>query len=109
MKIYIAGKVTGEDRKETLEKFKKFQDILTDAGHQPVNPMDHVSEHDNWNVAMKKCIKMLVECDGVFLIHDWKESNGARLEFECAHAFGLHMFTEHCEGYLRMLGERVMG
>lgn len=80
-KIYIAGKVTGLPQQHVIDKFKLAAILLEELGYQPVNPIEVVNDFNTpWDVAMKKCIKALVDCDAVYLLPCWKHSEGAKIE-----------------------------
>jgi len=88
-RIYIAGKVTGEDYDQTYEKFCRIEKMLQGLGHEAVNPMKLVSKHlNNWGEEMKICIANLMECNAIYLIPDWAESKGAKLEYGLANTLG---------------------
>lgn len=87
MKIYISGRITGVENFE--DRFKeaelKLRKEYPDA--EIVNPIiigKEVEEqiiNPTWNDYMRNCIKHLVECDSIYLLDDWKNSKGARLEY----------------------------
>jgi len=85
--IYIAGKVTGDSNYKV--KFYKAESDLFDAGYEPVNPVVLISEREAWSNAMKKAIRIMLLCDGVALLPDWKKSKGAKIEFKIAKMIGL--------------------
>jgi hypothetical protein len=95
MKIYIAGKVTGEPTEICKAKFGKAEYTLRSSGFIVVNPMNVVNDPNcRWSIAMGLCITELAECDPIYLLSDWKESRGARIEFEVAKELDLKMFFE---------------
>jgi hypothetical protein len=83
-KIYIAGKVTGLDYAETSMKFGQHEAELKRQGHDPIVPLNLVDRNDTWNTAMRKCIAALLTCDQIHMLHDWKESRGAKMEHDIA-------------------------
>lgn len=84
-KIYIAGKVTGEPIAQCTMKFGKAQKEFEAKGYEVINPLEVVGDFTTtWEVAMKKCIKALVDCQRVHFLQDWKLSNGAILEHTLA-------------------------
>lgn len=87
-KIYIAGKVTGEDRLECAAKFAKAKQEIEADGFIAVNPLEVVGSFEvPWEIAMRKCIKALMDCDKVFMLPCCAESKGARLETRLARQF----------------------
>lgn len=85
MKIYISGKISGETPESVSEKFNRAVAEVAAYGAEPVNPLDnglHESEH--WNKHMVADIAMLLECDGIYMLTDWEDSRGARIEYNIA-------------------------
>ena len=85
MKIYIAGKVTGLDRLEVLQKFTKASDELKKQGYHPFVPCvlpdyEDVPHEDYLHV----CYAMIDICDAIYLLSDWQQSKGARMELQYA-------------------------
>jgi len=83
-KIYIAGKVSGLPRAETTMKFGSYEKKLMEQGHTPVVPLNFCLHKEAWHTAMRKCLKAMLECDEVHLLHDWNDSPGAQMEREIA-------------------------
>ena len=84
-KIYIAGKVSGEPIAECTMKFGQAQKELETWGFEAVNPLAVVGDFkSSWDAAMKKCIKALVDCDGMVILPDWQDSPGAKIERQLA-------------------------
>lgn len=94
MKIYISGKITGIEA-EAPELFKKAESLLGALGHQTVNPLELNHEHDkSWESYMKEDVKAMCDCDAVFLLENWKDSKGARIEKQIAEYLGLKIMLE---------------
>ena len=92
--IYIAGKVTGEDIKACKEKFSKAEFILRRKGYHTINPLRLCPPDSNWESAMKMCIRNLIECDAIYMLNDWEESRGAKVEHYIATQLGLQEIRE---------------
>ncbi len=89
-KIYIAGKVTGEPIAECTMKFGVAQKKIEAIGFEAINPLAVVGDFNaSWEVAMKKCLKALIDCDGVILLPCWQGSRGATIEWQLAKDLGL--------------------
>lgn len=89
-KVYLAGKVTGEDFNAVKAKFAKKQKELEALGYKVINPVTAINNLNlNWTKAMKYCIDMVSRCDAIYLMADWKESTGAKIEYLVADKFGL--------------------
>ena len=76
MRVYVAGPVTGRPRRN-LAMFEHAAKQLVQAGHVPVVPHRHVPAQAEWHVAMRRCVALLAECDGVRLLPGWREPRRA--------------------------------
>jgi len=105
MKIYLSGKVTGEEYAQTCLKFKKYEVKLQALGHEVVNPLSHIKSTAEWSDAMKQAIVLMMACDTIFLIEDWINSTGAKIEFELAYKLKYHILTPNDLDFLEHLKE----
>ena len=85
MKIYIAGKISGLNRSNVIQKFEAAQKSLSKKGHQVFIPCvlpayEEVSHEDYLHI----CYAIIDVCDAVYMLSDWQQSEGARLEYEYA-------------------------
>lgn len=85
LRVYIAGKITGD--KNYRDKFAKAEQALTAMGHCVLNPA-HLPEGMEQGDYMRSCLAMIDCADGVVLLPDWRESDGARLERAYAEKIG---------------------
>lgn len=82
MKIYIAGPITGTD--DYMLRFAAAEERLQQEGHVVVNPakvsagMPKETSHAEY---MKLGLCMLDMCEGIFLMKNWNDSEGATEEF----------------------------
>ncbi|HEY5576230.1 MAG TPA: DUF1937 family protein [Clostridiaceae bacterium] len=85
MKIYIAGKITGNENYKN--QFWEAEKILEAAGHAVMNPanMNGGFEHHEY---MKVCTTMIDVCEGVCFIKGWEDSKGAQFEHQYAKITG---------------------
>ncbi len=84
MIVYISGKITGLDPKKTKDKFNAVEAMLLEKGHKVINPIKLANINDEWTHAMKKCVIGMMECNAIYLLPDWQESKGAKIEYELA-------------------------
>ena len=91
MKIYIAGKVRG--LKNYREVFKKAEEKLQSEGHITLNPAE-LPEGMEPQDYMKICIPMLEVADAIYLLKNWRDSQGAKVEKAYAECQGKMIFFD---------------
>ena len=90
MKIYIAGKITGNDRYRRQFLNAEIDLCIEDISRTILNPADTVAricglEHHEY---IHICKAMIDVCDTVAFLPNWKESKGAVKEHEYAQKMG---------------------
>ena len=79
MRIYIAGKITGD--KNYKRNFLKAERRLKKKGHSVMNPAWLV-EYQGFTYSdymdISDCMRR--KCDAIFLLDNWMNSNGAQCE-----------------------------
>lgn len=102
-KIYIAGKVSGENREDCLAKFAQAQASIEKRNFEALSPMQIVSNPNTpWNVAMKMCIAQLLEADAMVILPDWHLSQGAIVEKDLAMKLGIPVFEANFFGFEKL-------
>jgi len=93
-KIYLSGKITGiED--EAIELFAKAETEVRKMGFEPVNPLSLNHNHDkSWQSYLRVDIQALCDCDIIFLLHNWKDSEGAQLELTIANCLEMPVMQQ---------------
>tara|TARA_R110002051_G_scaffold11808_10_gene42586 strand:+ start:754 stop:1077 length:324 start_codon:yes stop_codon:yes gene_type:complete len=90
MKIYISGPISHDPYHE--DSFSKAQEYLSYLGYEVINPVD-IPEKDfsgpdrdikRWEYFMRASIKLLMDCDQIYMLEGWKHSRGAKLEQKIA-------------------------
>lgn len=114
MRIYICGKI-GEDKPslETLEKFKKAEDMLIEKGHVVFNPtasglgrhaesLAQAADYDTsfYQEILLLDLVQLSQCDAVLVLPDWHQSPGAKVEMMLAMALHKPIYQEAPNGRL---------
>lgn len=93
MRIYIAGKVTNNEN--FIEDFQRKEHELKKDGFEVINPIVEqyigVFTYDEW---LEHGIWLLDKCEAIYMMKDWKESNGARIEYIYACVKGLMVLEE---------------
>lgn len=96
MKIYISGKVSGLTETEYKSRFKIAAEALTQSGwDHVVNPceIEHC-EGATWEKYMLKDIEELFKCNAIYMLNNWRESKGARIEHSVAVETGKKIFYQ---------------
>lgn len=91
MKIYIAGKITGDPNYK--EKFDIAAKSLEAQGHIVLNPAE-LPEGMLQADYMRICLAMIDTADAIYLLKDWYSSSGASIERNYAMYTGKSIFTE---------------
>ncbi|MGP1587290.1 MAG: DUF4406 domain-containing protein [Treponemataceae bacterium] len=85
MKVYISGRITGLDKEVIFKKFNKIQNRLKKDGNLVMSPttlaMNEGFEHEDY---MHICYAMIDVCDAIFMLKDWQDSKGAKMELQYA-------------------------
>lgn len=91
-KIYISGKISGLDEEVAKSTFLTAEIMIAEQGHwEPVNPMkyDPPVPNPTWADYMRNDIKLIMDCHAMYMLDNWQESEGAKLEHHIAQKLGL--------------------
>ena len=96
LKVYISGKISGLPHAIALSKFKASERILFSENYIPVNPMElNHTEHDqSWEGFMRVDLKALCDCDAIYMMNNYKDSRGAKIELQLARDLGMKIIFE---------------
>lgn len=96
IRVYISGKISDLPQDEVKLKFKSAQQAIEKCGYIVINPLEHnlvgytyeqlCNDKELYQKQLDKDLELLKTCDVIFLLHDWKESNGVKIEHEFAKA-----------------------
>ncbi len=89
-KVYISGKITGLEEKVYKNNFNSAELYLTGLGYDVVNPVSYTGESDwSWSDFMKMDLKLLLDCDYIYILDGWEDSTGAKVEYSLARDIGI--------------------
>ena len=92
-KIYISGKITNNANYKA--DFEAVGLALKIAGFQPVNPAEEqLPDGATWADYMRHDIKLLCDCDAIYMLRGWRESAGAKIEHKLARDLGIEIIYE---------------
>lgn len=84
-KVYVSGKITGlEDYEKHFNDAEKKLKLL---GHKVMNPAA-LAKGFEWDDYMPICFAMINACDMVYMLPNWEDSKGAKLEKHYAESMG---------------------
>lgn len=105
-RVYISGKITGLSEKEWTENFEAAEKALTDAGYRVINPAKVKVDLD-YQEYLTIDIILLGRCDAIYLLDNWQDSNGAKVERATAEALNLTVIDiSNREIYLKKVCEK---
>lgn len=96
-KCYIAGKISGLPILEYTSNFKEAEAGVLNLGYYPVNPVELNHDHDKtWLSYMREDLTELLKCNAVYVLRNWSESQGAKIEVDLAKSLGLIIYFQPC-------------
>ena len=94
MRVYISGKMTGLERKEIKKRFAIAEAVLWYHGYDVVNP-EIISDFNlSYAEFMLIDTTLVTMCDAIYMLNNWRDSNGAKEELALAEAKGLKIMYE---------------
>jgi hypothetical protein len=87
MRVYIAGPMTGLPD-FNYPAFHAEATRLRAIGYRVSNPAENQAQV-NWQNYMREAIRMMLLCDAVALLPNWKASRGALIEHGIAISLGM--------------------
>ena len=95
MKSYEAGPIWGREPSEAEANFLFAEMLVTEAGHEPLNPLKLVDQTPGrkYGEYLADALQiMLTQADAVLFLANWHESRGARIEMFTAGECGIPMY-----------------
>ena len=93
MRVYISGKITGLQRPIFEAAFYGAEQLLTDKGYNPINPLRITEalgiDESDYPKLMGVDIEALLRCDAIYQLPNWQDSKGARAEKAIADIMGI--------------------
>lgn len=83
-KVYISGPITGIDFGNRFA-FSCARNALELCGYEVVDPSEvQLDDEATWTDYMRADLKLLLDCDFIYMLEGWEKSRGARIERELA-------------------------
>lgn len=83
-KVYISGPITGIDFGNRFA-FSCARNALELCGYEVVDPSEvQLDDEATWTDYMRADLKLLLDCDYIYMLEGWEKSRGARIELALA-------------------------
>lgn len=94
-KVYISGAIAYYDMAERREAFSDAEMRLRGMGFNPVNPFKNgLPDEAHWREHMRADIRLLLDCEFIYMLQGWELSKGAKLELDVASSCGIKVLFE---------------
>lgn len=95
-KIYIAGKI-GDLPKEVYEfNFSVGEINGARMGYESISPLNLPHNHGkSWKEYMSEDLKALKGCEAIYMLTNWTDSRGARIEHWFAKRYGKKVYYQN--------------
>lgn len=95
MKVYISGPITWIPYDKVEMSFNPAENRLKEEGFEVVNPLNNgLAVSSSWREHMKVDIKLLMECDTIYLLKGYQDSKGAMIEYDLARILGYDVIEQ---------------
>lgn len=95
MKVYVSGPITGTD--DYVERFRVAELFLQGQGYEVVNPAKEnacLPAGTSWERYMGESLRLLCECDAIYMLRNSMRSRGAMVEYGVATAMDKEIMME---------------
>ena len=89
-RVYVSGAITGTT--DYMERFANAEAHLQALGFNVVNPAKENHSFPAgtpWTTYMRASVKLLADCDAIYMLDGWRGSRGAQLEHSVADSLGM--------------------
>ena len=94
-RIYISGPISGTT--DYMARFEKAEKDLSKNGYRVINPAkltESLPLNISYEEIMELDLLLLGKSDAIYMLKDWKDSNGAKLELNYAKCKGKEIIYE---------------
>jgi hypothetical protein len=89
-KVYISGAIAHYNIDERKGAFLDAENRLRAMGFVPVNPFKNgLPDEAHWREHMRADIRLLLDCNFIYMLQGWELSKGAKLELDVASSCGI--------------------
>lgn len=96
VRVYISGKISNVPDGNKA-KFKAAQTLIEAKGYEAINPhnLNHENHGKTWEEYMAVDLAALETCNAIYLLDDWHDSEGAKVELR--RAFEMNLLVLDCK------------
>lgn len=95
-RIYIAGKIGDLPKEEYEVNFAVGSIEGAILGYQSISPLYLPHKHDKtWKSYMREDLRALKECDAIYMLRNWTDSRGAKIEHWFAKRYGKKVYYQN--------------
>lgn len=87
--------MSGMTKEDYQKKFSNAEEYLEKLGFDVVNPSTINSDIIPYNDLLWADLRILMSCDAIYMLDNWKNSKGAKAEYYFADAIGLEILFEN--------------
>ena len=87
--------MSGMTKEDYQKKFSNAEEYLGKLGFDVVNPSTVDSDIIPYNDLLWADLRILMSCDAIYMLDNWKNSKGAKAEYYFADAIGLDILFEN--------------
>lgn len=92
-KVYVSGPMTGLPE-FNFPAFNAAEAMLREQGYDVENPASKgIIDGWEWEDYLRLDLRLITECDAIYLLPGWENSRGARLEVHVADELGLERLS----------------
>ena len=97
MKVYISGPISGLPYEKVEKAFNDAETRLQEQGYEVVNPLNNgLPRESTWNEHMIADLKLLLDCDAIYLLKGYQNSTGAMIEYDLARILHYNIIEQLC-------------
>ena len=94
-KVYISGAIAHYNIDERKGAFLDAENRLRAMGFVLVNPFKNgLPDEAHWREHMRADIRLLLDCNFIYMLQGWELSKGAKLELDVASSCGIKVLFE---------------
>lgn len=95
--VYISGPISGYNINDRIKAFDEVERKLLDKGFSVINPLceNGYDSNKSYGQYMRDDLKLLLDCDAIYLMQEWDKSKGCRTEYLVALTCGIEIIENN--------------